>query len=67
MDSISDFVRGGRAGCGVQVSGISPSVAFSDCIYPKLVKFCSDILIVRYLRGVAYRYRLIVPCYSCSG
>jgi len=28
MDSISDLVRGGKAGCGVQVSGISLSVPF---------------------------------------
>jgi hypothetical protein len=27
MDSISDFVRGGKAGCGVQVSGISSILA----------------------------------------
>ena len=36
MDSISDFVRGGRAGCGVQVSGISSSVPFFGATWPLL-------------------------------
>jgi hypothetical protein len=38
MDSISDLVRGGKAGCGVQVSGISSSVPFFEASYAQLMK-----------------------------
>jgi len=43
MDSISDFVRGGRAGCGVQDRGISSSVPFFEVSGTQLVEI-SEIL-----------------------
>ena len=38
MDSISDFVRGGKAGCGVQVRGIGLMITDYQHDWPQLVE-----------------------------